>query len=88
MLNLIDLRRTKNGLAVKMIADEPVHYVMVAGEPSGDALGAALIKAIKREQPNAVCSGIGGPKMKEAGFEAWFGQTPLVTDELRKILMK
>jgi shikimate dehydrogenase len=22
------------------------------------------------------------------GFEAWFGQTPLVTEELRKILMK
>jgi shikimate dehydrogenase len=22
------------------------------------------------------------------GFEAWFGQTPLVTEELRKILLK
>ena len=88
MLNLIDLRRTKNGLAVKMIADEPVHYVMVAGEPSGDALGAALIKAIKREQPNAVCSGIGGPKMKEAGFEAWFGIEVLSVNGFIEPLLK
>ena len=48
------------------------HYVLVAGEPSGDALGADLITAIRAEQPNAKFSGVGGQLMQAAGLDAWF----------------
>jgi len=47
-------------------------YVLVAGEPSGDALGADLMMAIRAEQPNAQFSGVGGPLMQAAGLDAWF----------------
>ena len=48
------------------------HYVLVAGEPSGDVLGADLIKALKTKQPHAEFSGVGGQKMISEGLSAWF----------------
>jgi lipid-A-disaccharide synthase len=48
------------------------HYVLVAGEPSGDALGADLMLAIRAEQPNAQFSGVGGQLMQAAGLTVWF----------------
>ena len=42
---------------------------MIAGENSGDALGAPLIKALRSQHGDEVeCLGVGGPLMKNEGF--------------------
>jgi lipid-A-disaccharide synthase len=43
---------------------------LVAGEASGDNLGAALITAIRERVPTARFVGVPGPRMREAGCEA------------------
>src|SRR6185312_47933 len=44
---------------------------IVAGESSGDALGAALIRAVARVRPEIRFAGVAGPKMEAAGCEAF-----------------
>ena len=44
-------------------------YYLIAGERSGDLHGSNLIKALKKEDPDAELRGFGGDYMKEAGAE-------------------
>jgi lipid-A-disaccharide synthase len=64
-----------NGSAVATGA--PLSVGIVAGESSGDTLGAALINALRARVPGVRCFGVAGPKMIAAGCEAWAS-----TDEL------
>lgn len=44
---------------------------LVAGEASGDVLGAGLIRAIRERIPDAEFEGVAGPAMVAAGCEQW-----------------
>lgn len=45
---------------------------LIAGEASGDALGAALIRALRRLAPETVVIGVGGAEMAREGLKSLF----------------
>jgi lipid-A-disaccharide synthase len=49
-----------------------MQLAMVAGEASGDLLAGLLLTGLKQRWPALQARGIGGPRMAEQGFEAWW----------------
>jgi len=59
---------------------------LVAGEASGDTLGAGLIEALRQLEPQAMFFGVAGPKMRAAGCEVWEPAESLAVMGLFEIL--
>jgi lipid-A-disaccharide synthase len=68
--------------------DEGITIGIVAGEASGDALGAALIRAVRARLPEARFVGVAGPQMLSAGCEAWYPMSMLSLRGYVEVLSK
>jgi lipid-A-disaccharide synthase len=64
----------------------PLRVGLVAGEASGDTLGAGLIHALRRLAPDAEFFGVAGPKMRAAGCQMWEPSESLAVMGLFEIL--
>ena len=51
--------------------------LIVAGEASGDAQAARLVRAMRERAPTLRVYGVGGSQMREAGFESFFDASEL-----------
>lgn len=64
------------------------HICVIAGEPSGDFLGAKLIEAMKAQDNNLHFSGVGGALMKQAGLDSLFAYQDLAVMGIAEVLPK
>ena len=63
------------------------HVFLIAGEASGDLLGARLIADLKARDANLYYSGIGGPKMQQAGCKIILPSEQLAVMGLWEVLI-
>lgn len=79
-----------NTAAAEFFNDPPptrsMRVAVVAGEASGDLLGAGLIAQLRRHWPGAEFVGVGGEAMRTAGMETWFDASELAVMGLSEVL--
>jgi len=61
-------------------------FGLVAGEASGDNLGGPLVRALAERVPSSRFVGVAGPRMQEAGCEAWWPADALAVMGLAEVL--
>ena len=55
-----------------MNPNQDLFLAMVAGETSGDLLAGLVLQGLAADFPGMRSAGIGGPRMAQAGFDAWW----------------